>query len=219
MREGTLENRKTTRLLQKPTIDNRFVYTGERLKYISFPLGGIGTGSVSLTGSGRLIAWSIRNRPAINQFNGYSHFAIKAEQDGKLLDVRVLNGPYEGIPSGSPSARKFDGFGFGANRDSMAGVPHFDDVSFIGRFPVAELEFHHASFPGRVRMTAFSPFIPHSDRDSSMPVALFAFSVENDTAAAIDYTIASTLGNYGCDSGIHTFARKDSLSFLHLSSA
>ena len=201
------------------TIDERFVYTDKRRRYVSFPLGGIGTGSVSLTGSGRLIDWSIRNRPAIDQFNGYSHFAIKAEQDGKLLGARVLNGPYEGNPTGSPSARKFDGFGFGANRDSMAGVPHFDDVTFIGRFPVAELEFHHASFPGQVRMTAFSPFIPHSDRDSSMPVALFTFSVENDTNAPIDYTIASTLGNYGCDSGIHTFTRKNGLSILHFTSA
>ena len=201
------------------TIDNRFVYTGERRRYVSFPLGGIGSGSVSLTGSGRLVDWSIRNRPAIGLFNGYSHFAIKAEQDGKLLEARVLNGPYEGTPTGSPSARKFDGFGFGANRDSMAGVPHFDDVTFIGRFPIAELEFHHESFPGQVRMTAFSPFIPHCDRDSSMPVALFAVSVENDTGAPIDYTIASTLGNYGCDSGIHTFTRKKGLSILHFTSA
>src|SRR5258708_4988035 len=123
----------------KTPIDNRFIYTGERRQYVAFPLGGIGTGSVSLTGSGRLIDWSIRNRPAIHQFNGYSHFAIKAEQYGKLLGARVLNGPYEGIPTGSPSLRKFDGFGFGANRDSLAGVPHFDDVTFIGQFPVAEL--------------------------------------------------------------------------------
>src|SRR6202040_2633566 len=161
MPEDTLEN--STRLLQKPTIDNRFVYTGERLKYVSFPLGGIGPGSLSLTGSGRLIDWSIRNRPAIHQHNGYSHFAIKAERDGELLDARVLNGPYDGTPTGSPSTRKFDGYGFGANRDSMTGVPHFDDVTFTGRFPLAELAFHRAGFPGQVRMTAFSPFIPHND--------------------------------------------------------
>jgi uncharacterized protein (DUF608 family) len=197
----------------------RFIYTGQRRRYVSFPLGGIGTGSVSLTGSGRLIDWSIRNRPAIDQFNGYSHFAIKAEREGKLLGARVLNGPYEGTPTGSPSVRKFDGFGFGANRDSMAGVPHFADVTFIGRFPVAELEFHQIDFPGQVHMTAFSPFIPHNDRDSSMPVALFEFAVENNTAAPIDYTIASTLGNYGCDSGIHTFTRKNRLSTLHFTSA
>lgn len=204
---------------QKKTVDDRFVYTGERRRYVSFPLGGIGSGSVSLTGSGRLIDWSIRNRPDIHQFNGYSHFAIKAEQDGKLLDARVLNGPYEGTPTGSPSTRKFDGYGFGANRDSMTGVPHFEDVTFIGRFPSAELEFHDPSFPGQVRMTAFSPFIPHNDRDSSMPVALFAFAIENDTDAPVDYTIAATLGNYGCDSGIHNFVQKDGLSVLHFTSA
>ncbi|MBV8275268.1 MAG: beta-glucosidase [Verrucomicrobia bacterium] len=214
MQDGILENSK-----RSTTIDSRFVYTGERRRYVSFPLGGIGTGSISVTGSGRLIDWSIRNRPAIHQFNGYSHFAIKAERDGKLLAALALNGPYEGIPTGSPSARKFDGFGFGANRDSMVGVPHFDDVSFIGRFPVAELEFHHTGFPGQVRMTAFSPFIPHNDRDSSMPVAFFQFSVENNAEAPIDYTIACTLGNYGCDSGIHNFICKAGLSILHFTSA
>lgn len=207
-------------MLQKlKAIDDRFVFTGTRRRYVSFPLGGIGTGSVSLTGGGRLIDWSVRNRPDIHQFNGYSHFAIKAERDGRLLDARVLNGPYEGTPTGSPSTRKFDGYGFGANRDSMTGVPHFDDVTFTGRFPVAELQFHRAGFPGQVRMTAFSPFIPHNDRDSSMPVALFEIAVENDTDAAIDYTIAATLGNYGCDSGIHSFSQADGLSTLHLTSA
>jgi non-lysosomal glucosylceramidase len=197
----------------------RFVYNDQRQRYVAFPLGGIGTGSVSLTGSGRLIDWSIRNRPAIDQFNGYSHFAIKAERDGQFLSARVLNGPYEGTPTGSPSVRKFDGFGFGANRDSMAGVPHFEDVTFIGRFPVAELEFHQPDFPGQVRMTAFSPFIPHNDRDSSMPVALFEFSVENNTAAPIDYPLASPLGNYGCDRGIHSFTQEKGLSTLHFTSA
>ena len=200
-------------------INSRFVYRGARRQHVAFPLGGIGTGTVSLTGSGRLIDWSIRNRPAIHQHNGYSHFAIKAERDGKLIDARVLNGPYEGLPTGSPSRRKFDGFGFGANCDSMAGAPHFDDATFIGRFPVAEIALHRDAFPGQVRMTAFSPFIPHNERDLSMPAALFAFEVENDTDAAIDYTIACTLGNYGCNSGVHVFSRSGDLSGLHFTSA
>ena len=68
-------------------------------------------------------------------------------------------------------------------------------------------------------MTAFSPFIPHNERDSSMPAALFAFEVENDTDAAIDYTIACTLGNYGCNSGVHVFSRSGDLSGLHFTSA
>ncbi|CAB3798361.1 GH116 family glycosyl-hydrolase [Pararobbsia alpina] len=199
--------------------DDDFVYRGTRSKYVAFPLGGIGTGSVSLTGSGRLVDWSIRNKPDIHQFNGYSHFAIKAEHRGVLLDARVLNGPYEGNPTGSPATRKFDGFGFGANRDTLAGVPHFEEATFIGRFPVAEVEFTDTRFPGQVRLTAMSPFIPHEDRDSSMPVAMFTIEVTNTSDHSIDYTIGGTLGNLGCDSGVHRFVEDRGLHALHLTSA
>jgi non-lysosomal glucosylceramidase len=130
-------------------VDPRFVYRGERRQHVAFPLGGIGTGSLSLTGSGRLIDWSIRNRPAIHQHNGYSHFAIKAERDGKLLDARVLNGPYEGLPTGSPSRRKFDGFGFGANRDSMAGAPHSTTRPSSANFPWPKSRFTATPFRER----------------------------------------------------------------------
>lgn len=201
------------------SIDPRFVFEGARRRYVAFPLGGIGTGSVSLTGSGRLIDWSIRNKPDIHQFNGYSHFAIKAERDGALLDARVLNGPYEGNPTGSPATRKFDGYGFGANRDTLAGVPHFDDATFIGRFPSAEVAFADTRFPGTVRLSAISPFVPHDERNSSMPVAMFTIEVTNTTADAIDYTIGGTLGNLGCDSGVHRFVQHDGISALHLESA
>ena len=52
-----------------------------------------------------------------------------------------------------------------------------------------------------------------------MPAALFAFTIENDTDAAIDYTVAATLGNYGCDSGVHAFSQSGDLSALHFRSA
>ena len=201
------------------SIDDRFVYSGARRTHAVFPLGGIGSGGFSLTGAGRMVDWSIRNRPELHQFNGYSHFAIKAEQDGRLVKALVLNGPYEGNPTGSPSIRKFDGYGFGANRDSMAGVPHFADVTCVGRFPVAEFAFSDPRFPGAVRMQALSPFIPHNDRDSSLPAAMFTFEVENTTDKPIDYTIAGTLGNFGCDSGVHHFVQDGGLSALHLTSA
>src|SRR5579862_336504 len=200
-------------------VPERFVYKGARRKYVAFPLGSIGTGSISLTGAGRLIDWSIRNRPDINQLNGYTHFAIKAEGGGKLLDARVLNGPYDGNPTGQPSTRKWDGYGWGANRDQMAGFPHFDDAVFIGRFPTAEIAFEDRTFPGRVRMSAFSPFVPHNDRDSSMPAAFFTFEVENTTNAPVSYTIGGTLGNYGSNSGVHEFVKRGGVGAIHLASA
>jgi non-lysosomal glucosylceramidase len=159
-------------------VDPRFIHEGERNRHVAFPLGGIGSGGFAISGSGRLIDWSIANRPGLQQFNGYSHFAIKAEQDGKLIDARVLNGPYDGNATGSPGMRpQFDGFGHGANRPMLAGLPHFRDVRFTGRFPTADVEFADTRFPGTIRLAALSPFIPYNDRDSSMPAAMFGFEI------------------------------------------
>jgi uncharacterized protein (DUF608 family) len=201
-------------------IDPQFAYLGERSRYVRFPLGGLGSGGFSVSGSGRLVDWSIRNRPALQGFNGYSHFAVKAEQAGKLLDARVLNGPYDENPSGGPGMRPmFDGFGHGAMRQTLVGVPHFREVEFYGRFPTADLVFRDARFPGAVRMTALSPFIPHNDRDSSMPAAMFVFELANPTDKPIDYTVATTLGNYGNNSGVHTFSTRNGVSTLRMSSS
>ena len=64
---------------------SRFIYKGEKTKEISFPLGGIGSGCIGLSGNGRLIDWEIFNRPNKNSLNGFSHFSIKAEKNGKLV--------------------------------------------------------------------------------------------------------------------------------------
>lgn len=201
-------------------IEQRFHYSAERTRYLAFPLGGIGSGGFSISGSGRLIDWSLRNRPALQSFNGYSHFAIKAERDGELVDARVLNGPYDLNPAGAPGMRKmFDGFGHGANRQTMVGVPHFKKVDFYGRFPTADLVFSDERFPGAVRMTALSPFIPHDDRNSSMPVAMIEFEIVNTTGGPLTYRLAGTLGGYGSNSGDHRFVETDGLKAIHLLSA
>ena len=173
----------------------RFIYSGRQLDHISFPLGGIGTGSIGLSGAGRLIDWEIFNRPAKGIGNGFSHFAVKAERDGKVLDTRVLNGPFAGDLTGDYRAGWARGFGAGARRDSLAGVPHFDSASFEGRFPVARLSLADEHFPGNVTIEALNPFIPLNDRDSSLPVAMFVFTINNSSDAPIDYTIAGVLGH------------------------
>ena len=88
-----------------------FDYSGERAREVSFPLGGIGTGSIGLSGAGRLIDWEILNRPNKGVTNGISHFSVKAEQNGKVLDARVLNGPYLGNRTGDFPADTSRNFG------------------------------------------------------------------------------------------------------------
>ena len=173
-----------------------FIYKGAKTKEISFPLGGIGTGSVGLGGDGRLIDWEIFNRPAKGAFNGYTHFAVRAEKQGKVLDARILNGklqpPYIG-PMGPHSYASF--FGAGPARQTLAGMPHFAKSEFKGPFPIAEIKFEDVHFPGLANLTAFNPFIPLDDKNSSIPAAFFEVEITNTTDAPLDYTIAGTLCN------------------------
>ena len=154
-----------------------FIYAGEQAREISFPLGGIGTGCIGLGGNGRLIDWEIYNRPNKGSLNGMSHFAVKAEQDGRLLDARVLTGDLKkdlaGQYGGGAGHWQCPGYGFGADFGTMAGFPHFSDCRFKGTFPIAELVFSDPHFPGSVTMTAFNPCIPLDADASGMPAAFF----------------------------------------------
>ena len=172
-----------------------FDYSGERGREVSFPLGGIGTGSVGLSGAGRLIDWEILNRPAKGVTNGISHFAVRAERAGSVVDARILNGPYLGNRTGDFPADTSRNFGFGARRDSLVGMPHFEHNTFEGRFPIARLRFDDRRFPGTVGLTALNPMIPMNERDSSIPGAMFQISFTNPGPDALDYTAVGVLGH------------------------
>ncbi len=197
-----------------------FLYKGNRTSEISFPLGGIGTGCIGLAGNGRLIDWEIFNKPNKGSLNGFSHFAIKAESEGRVIDARVLHGDLHPHYMGIVGAEQFQGFGFGPDRRHLAGAPHFQEVEFRGEFPIARLHFKGAeAFPGTVSMTAFNPFIPLNDKDSGIPCAFFEIEVLNSTDKDIAYTLAGTLNNPFPENNINSVERHSGgLTFLHLAS-
>ena len=96
------------------------IYQGERTKNIAFPLGGIGSGCISLTGNGELNDWEIFNRPNKNTRNGYSHFAVKANFNGKQV-VKILHGDTNENYIGTHIDRIHTGFGFGPRENSLEG--------------------------------------------------------------------------------------------------
>lgn len=194
----------------------RFLYSGRRLREISFPLGGIGTGCVGLAGNGRLIDWEIFNRPNKGGYNGHTHFAVKAERDGRVLDARVLNGDLHPPYTGQLGRPDFNAFGFGPPRQSMAGMPHFARARFQGEFPIATLRLSDPAFPGRVALTAFNPFLPLEPDDSAIPAAFFEIAVRNTDDAPLDVTVAATLANPLPGPQRHTTTRGNGRTALRL---
>ena len=103
-------------------------YTGNALNEISFPLGGIGTGSIGLAGNGRLIDWEIFNRPDKQSINGYTHIAVRV-RDGEKSYCRVLNGDLTKDLMGvynKAGLSGFTGYGVTADRKSL-----YDDLEAL----------------------------------------------------------------------------------------
>lgn len=194
----------------------KFTYTGPKTREISFPLGGIGSGSIGLAGNGQLIDWEIFNRPSKGSLNGYSHLAVKAEADGRPVDARVLQGDYTKSYMGQYAQSQFRGYGYGPFTQSLAGLPHFRDTAFTGRFPLAEMTFADPHFPGRVRLHAFNPFIPLNDRDSSIPAAFFAVELTNDTEQPLTYTAALSVQNPFSQGSWNRACRDGEQTHIHL---
>ena len=179
-------------------------YSGEKRREISFPLGGIGTGSIGLDGTGRFRDWEIFNHPSKGSLNGFSHFGIKVENGESVLDARVLNADYLGSAMGRyTESANYDGYGYGPDRYLLCGAPHFRDSIFRGEFPLAEVEFVDETFPGQVKMKAFNPFIPSNDFDSSIPAAFFTLEIANTTKETLDYTFELTVYNPAKCAHIH----------------
>jgi len=184
-------------------------YVNQYTKEISFPLGGIGTGSIGLGGDGRFIDWEIFNRPSKGSINGYSHFAIRAIKDGNIIPA-VLNGDINKDYTGQYHQSRYTGFGVGPDNKRMCGFPHFEHLEFNGEFPVASICFKDKRFPANVKMTAFNPFIPCDSKNSSIPAAFFEIEVENIENCEMKYQIAFSVTN-PFSTSINKYQKKDNL--------
>ena len=164
----------------------QLTYAGRDLDEIAFPLGGIGTGMVSLGGWGQLRDWEIMNRPAKGRAIPEAFFALKAQSGRKPPVVKVLQGPVGG---------SYVGDGSTVRRDGSEGLPHFREVSFTGRYPFAEVKLEDPAVPLKVTIEAFNPFIPLNDKDSSVPVAILRYRLENPGRTKVTATVFGNLTN------------------------
>ena len=171
------------------------IYKDSKQNCISFPVGGIGTGSIGIAGNGRLMDWEIFNRPSKGSINGYSHFAVRAKYpDGRVV-AKVLCGDFLGDYMGQYEKRRFHGYGFGPATETMCGYSHFSECEFKGEFPIAEITFRDAAFPAVVKLRAFNPMIPHDAFASSLPAAFFEVDFLNTSCEKIEFCAALSVAN------------------------
>ena len=188
-------------------------YKNDFLDNIVFPLGGIGTGSIGLAGNGQLVDPEINNKPNREANFGNTGFAVKAEDDGKLVDCRMLFGNSDKDLQGTIGGV----YGTNCNR-GLIGFKHFEKAEFSAFFPSAKIKFTDSAFPVTVKLEAFNPFIPSNDADSSIPAAFFDIAVKNTDTRALTYTVALSMSNALEHSGLSSFSREGNVGMITMDS-
>lgn len=165
-------------------------YDQEHTYKIALPIGGIGTGTVSLGGRGNLQDWEIMNRPAkgFNPSSGRENspfFTLFTNVDGKK-DLRLMEGPvpfylYEGS-SGSTATNH--------------GLPRFSDVSFETAYPFGQVNLTTPQVPVEVKIKSFNPLIPGDIDNSSIPIAIIDFELKNTSNKEILFSICGNMQNF-----------------------
>lgn len=152
---------------------------------LAFPLGGIGTGNISLGARGDLRDWEIFNRPAKGTTLGNTAFVLRAQTQAGSAVTRVLEGRVQ--PPYTPS--------HGFDPSTGIGLPRFANCTFKGEYPFAWLDLSDPAVPVRVTLEAFTPLLPLNPDDSGIPCAVFTFTLENPTDQPVDVTLVGSMMN------------------------
>lgn len=172
-----------------------FVYEGERLRAISFPLGGIGAGQVALCGDGGLRQWQLFNNINHNAHVPLSFFAVYAKQNDSSSSSRVLQSAAHYNDDSEPAPLISDHIVPPASKLLLKKLPGVDDIEFVGEYPVAGLSYSVAGFPVNVRLEAYSPFVPLDPEDSGLPAIIFHFHIVNLTTERLEASILMSQQN------------------------
>lgn len=157
-------------------------HTAER---VAFPLGGIGTGNVSIGARGQLRDWELENLPDKGRINPRTFFAIHAAPQGGDAVTRVLEARHTGRHDWDA------GYGF----DELAGLPRLDAAALHGEYPIVDVDFTDAVLPVTVSLRAFTPLVPLDADDSGIPAAVLRYTVTNPGDEPVDVSIVGSLSH------------------------
>ncbi len=197
-------------------------YNQEHIDRIAMPVGGIGTGTVSLSGYGAIVDWEIMSRPAkgftpkyagVEVINRAPFFSIYLKEENKEAQALLMEGP---VPS------HFDE-GYYGSKAPNHGLPRFAEATFQTAYPFGQVLLRDNSLPVEVTVGAFNPLIPGNTDDSSLPMAVLSYKVKNISNKPITISLAGNIPNFiGFDGkegqayqNINTYKEEGSLKGIH----
>jgi non-lysosomal glucosylceramidase len=174
-------------------------YDQNHLYRIALPLGGIGTGTVSLSGKGELKDWEIMNRPAKGfsggqMGNGVPFFSIFIKESNGKTHTKGLMGPLDVMDYEHKEGRPVDNHG----------IPRFKFASFDASYPFGQVNLSDPTLPVQVILKAFNPLIPTDENASGIPIAILKYEVKNISNTAVTASVCGLMRNFIGNDGSKT---------------
>ncbi|MBL4678493.1 MAG: hypothetical protein JKY70_20170, partial [Mucilaginibacter sp.] len=160
-------------------------YEGQQTYKIAMPVGGIGTGNISVGGNGQWRDVEIMNKPGVGFFGAVVPkqapcFLIYTQDAKGVKRSKALMGP---IPPNEFAGAE------GSNTPSH-GLPRFKNSGFDAAYPFATVNLQDDEMPVSVKLKTFNPFIPGNADASGIPVAVIRYEVKNTTDGELDVAVA-----------------------------
>ncbi|MEM2001263.1 MAG: GH116 family glycosyl hydrolase [Candidatus Methanomethylicaceae archaeon] len=172
------------------------VFPGEA-REVAFPLGGIGTGNVSLGARGELKDWEIFNKPGKGIHFPYAFFALWVRSGSRRPYLRILESRVQ------PPFSKSHGFSPG----ELAGLPRFEKSWMTVIYPFVQVVFEDKALPVRAVLEAFNPFIPLDPDNSGIPCVFFRYRMKNVSKERLEISVVASLPNMIGFKGYGDFGR------------
>lgn len=186
---------------------DRRIIRGEHLRAVAMPLGGIGTGTISLAGDGGWRQWEIHNIPnhlgyvphsffAVRMRPEAVHFSKRRRPEDVMAKARILMSPalYDDAEF-VPPVTSSDHMVPDEAKRLLASFPGVAEIEYVGEYPIAEVTYRDPDLPLPVRLEAYSPFAPLNEDLSGIPCIICVLSVTNTLASKVHVSLAATLQN------------------------
>lgn len=156
-------------------------------------LGGLGAGWFEMRQDGIFYNWSIFNNRPLGTGTPFKlapcsilFFVIRYQEAGREPKLRLLQIEDNCGAAGFTDLPHYSMFPW------LSGV---DQIEYSASFPFVQLRFTDLGMPVVIELEAYTPFIPHDVKNSSLPAAFFNFTVTSHRKNPVEFMLLACLRN------------------------
>jgi len=166
-------------------------YQDRFIEKIAMPVGGIGTGNISIGGNGQWKDVEIMNKPGMGFYGSVTPkqapcFMVFTQTSTGEKRSKALMGP---IPPPQYAGQQ-------GSEAPNHGLPRFEHATFDAAYPFAIVNLEDDEMPVSAKAKTFNPFIPADAISSGIPVAVIRYEIKNKTNTPLTVAVAGSLDNF-----------------------